>query len=150
MKSWLLKMTAGDSINRKIFRAAVVVGLLTAVVKGGAMVKELIVARWFGRSDALDAFLIAFLLPSFLLGLVMGGVESALIPTFIRVRQAQGSEAAQKLFSSILLLSLLLLLATTVLLSLLAPLYLRYLGSGFSAAKLRLTRELLYALLPFI
>ena len=114
------------------------------------MVKELIVARWFGRSDALDAFLIAFLLPSFLLGLVMGGVESALIPTFIRIRQAQGSEAAQKLFSSILLLSLLLLLATTVLLSLLAPLYLPYLGSGFSAAKLRLTRELLYALLPFI
>src|SRR5215510_1743491 len=150
MKSWFLKPAEIDSPNRKIFRAALIVGFLTLLVKFGATLKELIVARWFGRSDALDAFLIAFLLPSFLLGLVMAALESALIPAFIRTRRNEGLDAAQKLFSSVMLLSLLLLVATAILLCVFAPYYLPYLGSGFSAAKLRLTRELLYVLLPFV
>jgi len=90
------------------------------------------------------------LLPSFVLGLVMGALEAALIPTFIKTRQQEGTEAAQKLFASVMLLSLLLLAAIAVLLGLLAPYYLPYLGSGFSAVKLKLTRELLYVLLPFL
>src|SRR5215471_14428430 len=106
MNFWRPKLLSGDSVNRKIFRAVLVVGLLTAVVKSAATVKELIVARWFGRGDAIDAFLIAFLLPSFLLGLMMGALESALVPTFIRTRQQQGILAAQRLFSSVLLLTL--------------------------------------------
>ncbi|HEY6971462.1 MAG TPA: lipid II flippase MurJ [Candidatus Angelobacter sp.] len=150
MKLWFFKSSAIDSPNRRIFRAALVVGLLTLLVKCGATVKELVVARWFGRSDALDAFLIAFLLPSFILGLVMGALEFSLIPTFIRTRQNEGVEATQKLFAGVMLLSLLLLAITTLLLGLLAPYYLPYLGSGFSAEKLRLTRELFYVLLPFV
>jgi len=149
MKSWFFPKGGADSTNRKIFRAAVVVGLLTLAAKCGGGVKELLVARAFGRSDGLDAFLIAVLLPSFVVGLVTGGLESALIPTFIRTRQERGPEAAQKLFSSVLLLSLLALGIIAALLGLLAPHYLHYLGSGFSPAKLRLTRELLYVALPF-
>jgi putative peptidoglycan lipid II flippase len=84
--------------DRKILRAAIIVGLPTLLGKIGATVKELVVATRFGRSDALDAFLIALAL----------------------------------------------------LLGLLAPYYLPYLGSGFTAAKLRLTKELLYILLPFL
>jgi putative peptidoglycan lipid II flippase len=150
MKSWLLHQSGAESVNRKIFRAAVIVGLLTLVVKLGATLKELVVARAFGRNDALDAFLIALLLPTFVLGLVMGALESSLTPTFISTRQKQGPEAAQRLFSSVMLLSLLLLAAVALLLGLLAPYYLPWLGSGFSVAKLKLTRELLYVLLPFI
>ena len=145
-----LKSTHTDSTNRKIFRAAVIVGLSTVVAKVGATFKELIVARTFGRGDALDAFLIAVLLPTFVLGLAATALESALIPSFIKTRQKEGPEGAQRLFSSVLLLSLLLLTTAGALLGLLAPYYLPYLGSGFSAAKLQLTRELLYALLPFI
>src|SRR5215470_7551373 len=124
MTMWFLKPAGADSTNRRIFRAALVVGALTLLVKCGATVKELIVARWFGRSDALDAFLIAFLLPSFILGLVMGALEFSLIPTFIRTRQSEGIESAQKLFSSVMLLSLLLLAITALLLAVLAPYYL--------------------------
>src|SRR5260370_24217454 len=49
-----------------------------------------------------------------------------------------------------MLLSVLALTALAALLGFLAPYYLPYLGSGFSAAKLRLTRDLLYVLLPFV
>ena len=50
-----------DSTNRKIFRAAVTIGVLSTVAKGGVVLKDLVVAHTFGRSDALDAFLVAFL-----------------------------------------------------------------------------------------
>src|SRR5689334_4999571 len=72
-----------DSINQKIFRAALIIGLLTLVTRAGTIVKELAVARTFGRSDAMDAFLIAFLLPSFFVTLVMGAAGSALVPVFV-------------------------------------------------------------------
>src|SRR5215831_20669151 len=78
--------TESDSINQKIFRAAVIIGLLTLVTRVGTIVKELAVARTFGRSDAMDAFLIAFLLPSFFVTLVMGAAGSALVPVFVATR----------------------------------------------------------------
>src|SRR5437879_7520657 len=59
-----------SSVNTQIFAAMVTVGGLTVLVKLVAGVKELVVAYQFGTSDALDAFLIAFLLPGFAIGLV--------------------------------------------------------------------------------
>jgi putative peptidoglycan lipid II flippase len=147
MRDWFFRTLARDSPNVKVFRAAVVIGLLTVVVKAGGTTKELVVARWFGRSDALDAFVIAFLLPSAMVGIVIGALQNALLPPFVATR-AQDQEAAQRLFSSVLLLASVGLSGAAVLLGLLAPLYLPYLASGFSAAKLELTRELIYALLP--
>ena len=41
----------------------VTVGGLTILVKLAAAAKELLVAYQFGTSDALDAFLVAFVLP---------------------------------------------------------------------------------------
>jgi putative peptidoglycan lipid II flippase len=148
MQRWLLGTR--DSPNRRIFRAAVVVGMFTLLVKMGTTGKELVVARTFGRSDALDALLIAFLLPGFVLGLLSGAFASAIIPAFVNARQKRGPDAAQELFSSAMLTNLMALAAMAVLLGLLAPFYLPYLGSGFSPAKLHLTRQLTYVLLPFI
>jgi putative peptidoglycan lipid II flippase len=136
--------------GRKIFNAAASVAACSAMVGLGSTAKELLVARWFGRGDALDAFLIAFLLPSFLVNLVAGSFNSAMIPTFIQVREREGKEAAQKLFSGVMVVSLGLLVGVSLAVGVLAPYFLPLLGSGFSPAKLMLTRRLLYALLPFI
>lgn len=149
MKFLFHKSRQEDSNNRKIFRAAVTVGSLTLIVKIAATLKDLVVARWFGRSDGLDAFLIAFLLPSFAVTLVMGALSGALIPVVVEVRHKEGEEAAQKLCSSVGVLSAAALVLIAIVLGLLAPVYLPLLGSNFSPAKQRLTRELLYLLLPF-
>jgi putative peptidoglycan lipid II flippase len=58
----------GVSANRGIFGAAVTVGAFTVLAKLVSVAKELTVAGSFGTSDALDAFLIAFLLTSFAIG----------------------------------------------------------------------------------
>ena len=136
--------------GRKIFNAAASVAVCSAVAGLASTAKELAVARWFGRGDALDAFLIAYLLPAFLVALVAGSFNAAMIPTFIEVREREGKEAAQRLFSGVMVLSAALLVGVSVLLGILAPYFLPLLGSGFGPAKLMLTRHLLYALLPFI
>src|SRR5919199_1808050 len=66
------------SVNRRIFRAAFVIGALTFAVKLVSLVKETTVAACFGTGDALDAFLIAFLLPTVLISGVATNWESVL------------------------------------------------------------------------
>jgi len=152
MRLTSLRPQAPDSLTpgRKIFNAAASVAVCSAIAGFASTAKELVVARWFGRGDALDAFLIAFLLPSFLVNLVAGSFNSAMIPTFIQVREREGEEAAQRLFSGLMVVSLGLLVGVSVVVGILAPYFLPLLGSGFSPAKLMLTRQLLYVLLPFI
>lgn len=150
MTSRFLSKAFSESPNAKIFRAGVVVacfGVLTALAMAA---RELTVARYFGRDDSIDAFLIAFLLPSFIVTLVVGSLGAAFMPVFIDVRKRRSEESVQELFSSVLVLEILALSAIAVVLGVLSPYYLPYLGSGFSAAKLKLTRELLLCLLPFI
>lgn len=138
------------SVNRRIFAALLTVGGLTAFGKLAAMVKELLVAHQFGTSDALDAFLIALLIPGFAIDVVAASFNAALIPTYIRVRERDGNEAAQRLFSGIVLFSLVLLAAVSLLLLFVEPWLLPILSSGFSAEKLELTRSLFYILLPLL
>jgi putative peptidoglycan lipid II flippase len=149
-KAFVLRTDGQDSTNRKIFRAALTIGLVSTVAKSGAVLKDLVVAHVFGRSDALDAFLIAFLLPAFVLNLVMGSLGSALIPVLVETKKNRGPAAEQKLLSSMMFLSMSVLILIAAVLGFFAPFYLRILGSSFSATKLVLTRELLYCLLPFV
>ncbi|HEX7287458.1 MAG TPA: lipid II flippase MurJ [Candidatus Angelobacter sp.] len=145
-----LSKGGADSTNRKIFRAALTVGLIGLLAKAALGGKELVIAQWFGRSDALDAFLIAYLLPSFVMNLLTGALASALVPVLVETRHRQGREASETLVSNVAFISLIVLSAVALLLALLAPLYLPWLGSSFSPEKLLLTRKLLYVLLPWI
>jgi putative peptidoglycan lipid II flippase len=143
------KLTSG-SVNRKIFGAAVTVGLLTVFVKVMGMGKELLVAQRFGTGDDIDAFLIALLVPSFIINIIAGSFSAALIPTYIQVREQEGKQAAQRLFSGVTVCGLGLLLITTILMLVAAPLYLPMIAGGFERQKLDLTFHLLYAIAPFI
>jgi len=143
------KLTGG-SVSRKIFGAATVVAALTLVTQLGSIARELTVAAWFGTADCLDAFLIAFLLPLFVINVVAGSFNAAFIPTFIQVTEKKGFKVAQELFSSIMTWSIGLLILISLLLAFFAPYYLPILGLGFSPAKLQLTRYMLLILLPVV
>ena len=126
----------------------VTVGGFTVLVKLVAGVKELVVAYQFGTSDALDAFLIALLLPGLAIGLVSGSLNAALIPTYIQVRERGGHKAAATLVLKHHGIQCWLLIAVSVILALVAPSILPVLASGFSPEKLALTTSLYYVLLP--
>lgn len=146
----LWQQLAKGSINRQIFAAAMTVGLLTGLVKFASIGKELVVAWKFGTGDELDAFVMALVVPLFVTTVIAGSFNSALIPTYIKVREQEGQKAAQKLFSGIVVWAILFLVGTTVIIAIAAPLYLPVLASGFSAEKLRLTTLLLWSLSPLV
>jgi putative peptidoglycan lipid II flippase len=102
------------SINRRILSALVTVGALTVLAKTASAGKDLVVAYQFGAGDELDAFLMAFVIPSFAINLVGGSLNAALIPTYIQVRKEEGMAAATDLYASVLTGSVVLLAMTSL------------------------------------
>src|SRR5712691_4758551 len=139
-----------ESVNRRIFAASLTVGAFTMLVHVATAAKELVVAYQFGTADALDAFLIAFLLPSFAISVVAGSVPSAVIPTYLEVQSREGHEAAERLYAGVMGWSLVILAGISSIMALLATLVLPLLGSGFDEQKLVLTRSLYFMMLPVL
>ncbi len=140
----------GPSVNRRIFRAAVIVTFFGVVVKVVATAKEFVVAGAFGRSDAMDAFLIAFLVPGLLVNLFSESMNQALIPTLVRVRETEGKIKAQELLSSAMVWMCLLLTAGSLIMAGLAKVFFPLVVAHFSESKLLLTEHLFYGLLPMV
>ncbi len=138
------------SVNRSIFRAAVSVGAAGTIVKFAATFKEIAVASVYGRSDAMDAFLAAVLVPNLLVNLISESMNQALVPTLVRVREQEGRERAQQLLSSSMLWMCLLLGAACAVMALLAHGFFPLIASHFPPAKLQLAVRLFYALLPIV
>lgn len=138
------------SVNRRILAAAFTVAGFSVVVKAIAMLKELAVAYRFGTGDAVDAFLIAFLVPSVLVNVFAGSLSAAFTPVYIHVRETQGVSVARRLLGSAVVGSAVLVFGVVGVLLLVAPFGIHALGAGFSAEKLALTRALFLLLLPIV
>lgn len=138
------------SINRAIFRAAVSVGAAGIAVKLVAVAKEIGVASVYGRSDAMDAFLAAALIPGVLVNLISEAMNQALVPTLVRVREQEGRERAQQLLSSAMLWMCILLAAASVAMALSAHGIVPLIASHFPPAKMQLAIRLFYGLLPVV
>ena len=134
----------------RIFAATLTVGSFTTIAKIAGGVKVILMARYFGTSDALDAFLIAFVVPSFVAEAAAGSLSPSLIPTFIEVRERKGRQAAQRLYGSVLTSIAMLLAVLALLLGLCSSALLPLLGSSFGPSKLALTRSLFLWLLLWL
>ena len=139
-----------DAIHRSILHAALSVGAASIIVKLVATAKEIAVASVYGRSDAMDAFLAAALIPSLLVNLISESMNQALVPTLVRVREQEGRDRAQQLLSNSMLCMCLLLGAASALMALLAHGFFPLIASHFPPAKLALSIRLFYGLLPIV
>ncbi len=136
------------SINRRILSALLTVGALTILTKFASAGKDLVIAYQFGAGDELDAFLMAFLIPSFAINLIGGSLNPALLPTYIQVRKQEGMEAANNLYASVLTGSVVLLTLTSLTLFAIGPFLLRTVALEFPEDKFALTVSLFNTLLP--
>jgi putative peptidoglycan lipid II flippase len=128
----------------------VTVGGWTSLVKLGGAIKLILAARLFGAGDAMDAYLIAFLLPSFFIDMFAGPLDSALIPTLIEVREKRGKEAAEKLYRSTLAAAGAGLLLAAAIVAAASTLILPLVASSFPPAKLAYTRKLLLLMIAVV
>lgn len=139
-----------QSVNHAIFASATTIALMTLIAKLASAGKEMVVAHQFGRGDALDAFLIAFLLPQFAIIVISGSFTSSLVPALTRSLEKSGRESAERLVNEGSLLLTLLLVGTVIVLEVLMPFALPILTSGFGREKYLLTAHLFHSLLPAV
>jgi putative peptidoglycan lipid II flippase len=138
------------SANRRLFANLITVGMLSSAVKLAGALKVVVTAHFFGTSDAMDAFLIAFIIPAFVADIAAGSLSPSLIPTLVEVRIQKGEQAAQRLYSSVLLGTIVLLVGASLLLIAASGVLLPLLAAGFDPAKLGLTRTLFLWLMCWV
>jgi putative peptidoglycan lipid II flippase len=136
------------STNRRIFAAMMVVGAATVLGKVLAMAKDIVVASYFGTSDAVDAFFIAQTVPTFAISVIAGSIPAALVPIYLRVRERDGNAAAGRLLGNVVALAGTAIVLSCLLLALLAPIIMPIVGARFGGDKLALTRHLYLLVLP--
>jgi putative peptidoglycan lipid II flippase len=82
------------------FRAALVVGALTAASRILGLARDVACAGFFGATRAWDIFVIAFMIPNLFRHLFgEGALSSAFIPAFVARNQAESLEAANRLLN---------------------------------------------------
>ena len=136
--------------NRRFVSSAVLIGALSAVTGLAMLGRESMTARLFGRSDEIEAFLVAVLIPMFLINAAGNSVGAGFVPTLLRVRHDEGARAASDLIAAFMLVVGGLVLAAMLLAALLFPLALPWLARGFAAPKRDLALHLFYVFLPLV
>jgi putative peptidoglycan lipid II flippase len=141
------------STPNHLVRSAGTIGIATMASRVLGLVRDQVLAYFFGAGDAMDAFRIAFRFPNALRDLFAeGALSAALVPTFTRVLATGDRAAARRLFSHVttaLLLISGIVISTGMLFA--EPLVHLYAG-GFIAVpgKIELTIRLTRIMFPFV
>ena len=136
-----------------LLRSAGVIGAATMTSRVLGLVRDQVLAYFFGAGDAMDAFRIAFRIPNVLRDLFAeGAMSAALVPSFTRAFAASDRTQAWRLASNVI--NFLLLVSSAVALAgilFARPLVELYAG-GFSSVpgKLELTVLLTRIMFPFL
>jgi putative peptidoglycan lipid II flippase len=126
------------------------IAFLFFLVRAVGALKELIIAKYFGRSQDLDSYLGAIILPTILTNvLVATGVQAA-IPATIQVRASFGEDKAKDFFIRISTYLLLLLSSLSVLLVISGKLVLGILLPGFDSNAINSAAWIFRCLIPTI
>jgi putative peptidoglycan lipid II flippase len=148
--NWGGPEASSRKMDGRILRAAAAVTIAGILVKVAATLKEVVVAGLYGRSDAMDAFLAAFLIPNLLVNVIAETMNQALVPTLIRVRLKEGHRKAQELLSNSMLCMCILLTAACAVMAVAARSFFPLLAWNFPPAKLELCLQMFWALLPMV
>ncbi len=135
---------AQPSHLRRIAGAATLVMALFVVSRALGLLREMVIARQFGTSAQMDAYLAAFRVPDFLFYVVAGGaLGSAFIPTFTGFLAKKDMAGAWRLASAVINWMVLLLSALGGLAAIFAPQLVATFYGDFSPAQQALTTELM-------
>jgi putative peptidoglycan lipid II flippase len=140
------------SSEKKVLKSAGVMGIAVLISRVLGLVREQVFAALFGASTATDAYQIAFRIPNLLRDLFAeGAMSSALVPTFVKVREQEGVERGWQLSTRVFVL----LFSIVSVLSVLGVFFARPLVDLYAGAyrevpgKFELTVSMTRTMMPF-
>ena len=141
------------SETRRIVKAAGVVSASTMVSRVLGMIRDIVIASFFGTGLAADAFFVAFRIPNLLRRLLAeGALTVAFVPVFTEQLGQRGEEEARRFARASFTLLAIVLAVVCVLGILTSPLIVRLFAPGFVqvAEKFELTVTLNRILFPYL
>ena len=140
------------SEKKKILKRASLVGGLTSLSRVFGLLRDMVIARFFGASLATDAFFVAFRIPNVLRRLFAeGALTVSFIPIF-KDAQIKGGKAEAKEIVNVVFTFLTLVVAILVVLAIIfAPLIVKIIAGGFvDPEKYELTVYLTRLTFPYL
>jgi putative peptidoglycan lipid II flippase len=141
------------SENRKVTKAAGVVGAATLLSRIFDFLRDVVIAWFFGAGLVSDAFFVAFRIPNLLRRLFAeGSLSIAFIPVFTEYLTTKGRDEAFGMARSALRLLSVILVFCAVIGILLSPLIIRIIAPGFvgTPEKFAVTVSLTRLMFPYI
>ena len=92
--------------GRGLWVNATAVSGLTTLVKVAGALKTVAIARFFGTGDDLDAYVLAFLIPTFIGDVLCGAIVPALVPRFVELLHQEKQAAMLELYTGAFWLSI--------------------------------------------
>ena len=136
--------------HHRFVSSAALIAATSAVTGLAVLARESVTAHLFGRGDQIEAFLVAALIPMFLINAAGNSIGAGFVPTLLRARHDHGESSASDLTAAFLLLAAGLIAAAMAICAIVFPFVLPLIARGFEAEKLDLTRHLFYWLLPVV
>jgi putative peptidoglycan lipid II flippase len=137
------------SVPALILRAAVAVGIGTVLVRIVTLGREFLIARQYGIGNDVDAFVVAFLVPTFLIAVLTDSLNQVLVPALSRA-SAEDEAAGRRLVGNVLAASLAGLSAVCVAVGVAAPALVSLVAPGFDEDTRLLAARLLRLMLPIV
>ena len=141
------------STNKSIAKSAGVIGLATSLSRVLGLVREVVIANFFGTGLAAQAFVVAFRIPNLLRDLIgEGATNAAFVPVFTEELARKGKSEFLKLAQVILNILFIALLILTILGIFASPLIVKLIAPGFyvDKVKFQLAVKLTQILFPFL
>lgn len=136
-----------------LLRSSGLVGIMTMLSRVLGLVRDMVIARYFGAGAGADAFFVAFKIPNFLRRLFAEGAFSqAFVPVLSSYRETQSRSEVQRLVNAVAGSLGLVLLGVTLAAILGAPVLTAVFAPGFldDDAKFALTTEMLRITFPYL
>ena len=122
--------------------------ILVAKIIG--MLRDIVIASYYGTTNISDAFLIALSVPTTLFFLIGHGLSTAYIPMYNRAKAEKGEIEAQRFSSNLLTVSLVLSTVIVLLLLIFPGVVVKIFASGFDQATANLAIRLIRISAPSI
>lgn len=149
LKNNFIDETKYDAVRKKIMGGGIIVIVLTVITYLGFFIRDVLLARYYGLSDELDAFFIAMLVPMFIVNVFCQSFGASSIPVFMEALKKSEAEGQYMLSNLVMHISKYLFVICVVL-ALAGPFLLKIIGWSFPEDKYYLSLTLLYAALPLL
>lgn len=135
--------------NITLSKAISIVFIISIFTKPLTFIKEIATANYFGGSDQLEAFLIAYLLPSLFFELVGGILSSCFIPVYVNEKNVS-KKNGEDLIQTAVYITLIIGVICASFIYIFAPLIIKLFAPGFVDNRYSLAISYLQKLCPYI